>query len=178
VDYLWAVGLVLVLLVGWTLTMFNLPGNWVMVIATGIYAYLMPQSAPVAIGWVVPVVLACLAGVGELLEFLASAAGVATSGGSKRGAALAIVGSVVGSIIGAIVGLPIPIVGSVVAAILFAAVGALLGAMLGEEWKGRTLGESWKVGQGAFWGRLLGSVAKITIASAMVAIATVAIFLV
>ena len=177
-EYLWAVGLVLILLVGWVLTMFNLPGNWLMVIATAVYAYLMPQSSPVAISWVVPVVLACLAGVGELLEFLASAAGVTTRGGSKRGAALAIAGSVVGSIVGAIVGLPIPVVGTVVAAILFADVGALLGAMLGEEWKGRSLGESWKVGQGAFWGRLLGSVAKITIASAMVAIATVAAFLI
>jgi hypothetical protein len=46
--------------------------------------------------------------------------------------------------------------------------------MLGEAWKGRTLGETWKVGQAAFWGRLLGTITKTTIASAMAAIAAVA----
>jgi hypothetical protein len=72
------------------------------------------------------------------------------------------------------VGLPIPVIGSLVAAILFAGAGALVGAMLGETWKGRTLAESWKVGQSAFWGRLLGALAKTGIATAMLVIAMVA----
>ena len=67
-------------------------------------------------------------------------------------------------------------VGSVVAAVLFAAIGALLGAMLGEQWKGRELGESWQIGQAAFWGRLLGTLAKSLIGLVMVAVAVTAIF--
>ena len=64
--------------------------------------------------------------------------------------------------------------GTIVAAILFASCGALVGAMLGEWWKGRDLAQALEVGQGAFWGRLLGALAKTTVASVMAALAVVA----
>ncbi len=54
-----------------------------------------------------------LAMLGEAIEFAAGALGVGKLGGSKRAAALAVVGSLVGAIGGMFVGLPIPIVGSV-----------------------------------------------------------------
>ena len=95
-------------------------------------------------------------------------------GGSKRGAVLAAAGSMIGAVGGAIIGVPIPVIGPVVGAVLFACTGALAGAMLGEQWKGRKLGESWKVGQAAFWGRLVGTLAKTAIATAMAGIAIAA----
>ena len=49
--------------------------------------------------------------------------------------------------------------------------------MLGEAWKGRSLGQSWQIGQGAFWGRLLGTLAKVTVASAMVIATTLGAWL-
>jgi uncharacterized protein YqgC (DUF456 family) len=168
--------LILVLVVGWCMTMLSMPGNWVMVAAAGLFAWWSPPSGP-NIGWPVFFLLLGLAVVAELLELAASALGASRAGGSRRGAVLAIFGSMIGALAGAMIGLPIPVVGSLVAAIVFAGVGAMAGAMLGETWKGRTLAETWKVGQAAFWGRLLGALAKTGIASAMFVIALVAAIL-
>jgi uncharacterized protein YqgC (DUF456 family) len=165
--------LIVVLAAGWCLTMLSMPGNWVMVAAVALFAWLAPEG-PHEIRWYTVAGLIALAVLGEVLELAASALGAKRAGGSRRGAVLAIVGSMVGAIIGAFVGVPIPLIGSLVAAILFAGAGALVGAMLGETWKGRTLAESWKVGQSAFWGRLLGALAKTGIATAMFVIAVIA----
>lgn len=173
-EYAGLVLFILAIVAGWLLTLLSLPGNWVIVAAAAVYAWLMPAGSGRAIGWTVVFALLGLAVLAELLELATSAMGTAKAGGSKRGAALAVVGSVAGAITGALVGLPIPLVGSVVAAVLFAALGAMGGAMLGETWKGRALRESWEVGQGAFVGRLLGTLAKTTIASAMAVIAAMA----
>jgi uncharacterized protein len=164
--YFGVVLLILVLAAGWCMTLLSLPGNWVMVVAIALFAWLAPSGGP-DISWQTVVAVLVLAVLAELLELAASALGASRAGGSRRGAVLAIVGSMVGALIGAAVGVPIPFVGSLVAAILFAGIGALVGAMLGETWKGRTLAESWKVGQSAFWGRLLGALAKTGIATAV-----------
>ena len=164
----WPLLLVLALMCGWVLTLLAMPGNWLMVTAAAAYMLLVPPGSPAAIGWGTVAVLAALATVGEIVELVAAALGVARIGGSRRGALLALVGSMFGAMAGVVLGLPIPLVGSVVAAVLFACVGALAGAMLGETWKGRSLGESWRIGKGAFWGRLLGTATKIMIASIMV----------
>ncbi len=68
-------------------------------------------------------------------------------------------------------------IGSIVAAVLFAGLGAMVGALIGESWKGRGLGESWQVGKAAFWGRLLGTLAKVVVGSVMVVVAVVALVL-
>ena len=129
------------------------------------------------LGWTVVAVILGLALLGELLEFPASAMGAVKGGGSKRGAALALGGSVVGGMVGLAVGVPIPLVGSLVAAVLFGGLGALLGAMVGETWKGRDLDQSWRVGKSAFWGRLLGTLAKTMVGSVMVVVVFVGICL-
>lgn len=167
--------LFLALLAGWTMTVLSLPGNWVMVAAAALFAYFAPESGP-DISWTAVGALFGLAVLAELLELAAGAVSAARVGGSKRGALLAILGSMVGAIVGAMLGaaIPIPLVGSVIGAVGCASLGALAGAMLGEAWKGRALGETWKVGQAAFWGRFLGTVAKTAIASAMLVIAIAA----
>ena len=175
-SFLWAALLILVLTVCWALTLFTLPGNWLMATATAVYVFLVPEP-DAFFEWPVVGVLVGLAALGELIELVAASAGVAKVGGSRRSAVLALVGSVAGALLGAIVGLPVPVpvVGSVLGALLFAAAGALLGAMLGENWAGRDVCHSFKVGHAAFWGRLLGTLGKMLVASIMVAIVTVAL---
>lgn len=171
--YLELLLLFIALAAGWCLTMLSMPGNWLIVAAAALFAWLAPPES-FDISWQIVALLVGLAVTAELLELAASALGAKRAGGSRRGAVLAIGGSVAGALIGAVVGVPIPIIGQLVAAVLFAGIGALVGAMLGETWKGRTLAESWKVGQSAFWGRLLGALAKTGIATAMVVITAVA----
>ena len=148
-----------------------------MVAATGLFAWLVPKSSAVTLGWGTVIVLLVLASIGELLEFLAGALGVAGAKGSKRSAVLAVVFSIVGSFLGLAVGAPVPVVGPLVAIILFSGIGALVGAMLGEFWKGRGDDEALRVGRAAFWGRILGTVSKILVGSMMVAIAIGAMIL-
>ena len=177
VVYAWTVLLVLALAAGWVLTIFSLPGNWLIVAVMALYAWLIPTTAAVAVSWQWVAALLVLALLGELAELAAAALGAARGGGSKRATVLAIFGSVIGSIGLAIVGIPIPIIGPVIAAVLGAALGALGGAMLGERWKGKSLGESWHVGRGAFFGRLLGTLAKVSVGTAMFVVGILAIFL-
>jgi uncharacterized protein YqgC (DUF456 family) len=168
-DYVWAILLLVVLLVGWVLTLFSMPGNWLMLLAAGVYAWLLPETSATDVTWPWLAALLVLALLGEGCELLAGALGVHQGGGSKRGAVLAVGGSLVGAVVGGFLGSWVmPVIGTMVGAVLIAAVGALGGAMLGEGWKGRTLGESWRVGQGAFWGRLLGTAAKLLVATTMV----------
>ena len=174
-SIVYAILLLIVLAAAWLLTVVGMPGNWLMVAAAALYAWLVPEDAATAVGWGVVLVIAILAALGELLEALAGVFGAAKAGGSKRGAALALLGSMAGGLVGIAVGLPIPLVGQLVAAVLFASMGALLGAMLGERWKGRELGESWQVGRGAFWGRMLGTLAKVLFGSIMLVVAAAAL---
>ena len=113
--------------------------------------------------------------MGEVVEFVAGALGVAREGGSKRGAALALAGSIVGGIVGLFVGLPIPVLGPVLAALLFASLGALAGAVAGERWRGRTWTDSWSIGKAAFRGRLVGTLAKAAVGLVMIAVVAVAL---
>ena len=173
----YALLLIVALLVAWLLTVLGMPGNWLMVAAASLYAWLVPEDAATAIGWAVVLTVAILAVVGELLEALAGFLGAAKAGGSRRSAVLALLGSMVGGMVGIAVGLPIPLVGPLAAAVLAAGLGALLGAIAGELWKGRKMGKSWQVGKGAFWGRLLGTLAKALIGSIMLVVLTDALLL-
>jgi hypothetical protein len=169
--------LIVAVSVGWLLTLMTLPGLWLSVGSLALFAWLVPEAEDWGISWTVVIVALVLALLGEAAEFAASALGAAKHGGSKRGAALAIVGSLVGAMVGAPLGIPIPVIGSIVGILLGACLGALVGAMLGETWKGRTTGEAWRVGQGAFWGRLAGSLAKIAVATGIELVALAAIVL-
>jgi hypothetical protein len=172
-----AILLPLVLIAAWLLTLVGLPGNWIMVGVVVLYALLVPDDRRVDVGWPVVAVLVGLAVVGEIVEFGAGAAGTSRAGGSKRGAAMALLGSIVGGVAGLFVGLPIPVVGSFVGALLFAGAGAFLGALIGEYWEGRTMEDSVPIGVGAFWGRLLGTLAKTMVGAVMIVVTVVALVL-
>ncbi len=165
--------LVTLLVVGWTMTLLSLPGNWLIALGVSAYALIVPDHWRVDVSWLTVGVVVLVAIAGELLEWLTVAVGTARAGGSRRAAFLALCGSIVGGVAGAVVGLPIPLVGPVLAVVLLAACGAMCGAMVGEFWKGRAAEVSWQVGQAAFWGRLLGTLAKIGAASVIVVVVAV-----
>lgn len=170
-----ALCLVVVLLACWPLTLLSLPGNWLIVAATAVYAYFMPAGSRASIGWTTVAVMLALAALGEVIELVAGAAGTAQAGGTRRGALLALLGSLVGGVLGIFIGIPIPVIGSFVGAIFFAALGALVGAMFGEHWAGRKLEVSWRVGAAAFGGRLVGTLAKMAVGGAMLVLALAAL---
>jgi uncharacterized protein len=173
---LWATLFCLVLAAGWVMTVLAMPGNWLIVAAAALYAWLVPvEAGRPALDWSTVAALAVLAIVGELVETLAAARGVRQAGGSRWSAVMALFGSVIGAIVGMFVGVPVPIVGSLVAAIVFAGLGAAGGAVLGESLLGRNWNESRGVGVAAFRGRLLGTLAKMLVASVMVAVAACAL---
>jgi len=174
-NLLAALLLVVALLTCWMLTLLSLPGNWLMVAVAAVYAYVVPPDSPTALGWPTVAVLACLAAVGELIEFLAGALGVAAAGGTRRGAVLALAGSFAGAILGIVLGLPIPLIGPLLAALLFAGLGALAGGLLGELSAGKNLDASWRIGKAAFWGRLVGTLGKATVGAVMAAVSAAAL---
>lgn len=157
----------------WLTNLLSLPGNWLIVLAAAVFAYFIPESELHGIGWIGIVGLAVLAGLGELLEFAASAIAVGKQGASRRAMVLSIAGTMVGSLMGAFVTIPIPILGPMVGALLGGALGALAGAWLGEVWKGKSLQEGWEVGKGAVIGKLLGTTGKLAVGALMVVVATV-----
>jgi uncharacterized protein YqgC (DUF456 family) len=175
-DWIYWVCLSLLLLanvVCWLVSFFMMPGNWVMVALAAVCAFFLPeQEGGLGVSWWAVLVLALLAGLGELIEFAAGAAGAAKQGASRRAMMLSLVGAIIGSVAGAIIGLPIPFVGPVVAALGGAGAGAFLGAYLGETWKGRSGEERMNVSKGALVGRLLGTVGKLMVGSVMVVYVT------
>jgi hypothetical protein len=50
----------------------------------------------------------------------------------------------------------------------------MAGAAIGETWKGRGTDASWQIAKAAFWGRLWGTLGKLLIAAAMIAVVVVA----
>ncbi len=167
--------LIVVLLACLALTLFGLPGNWLIVAVTAIYACLKPAGSAAGIGWRPIVILVVIAAMGEVVELSAATVGAAKAGGSRRGAALALVCSIVGAIVGVFVGIPLPLVGPILGALLFAGLGAMAGAMLGELWAGKDWSASWRIGKAAFFGRLAGTLAKICLGGLMVTVVIVAL---
>lgn len=177
--YSWAVLLTLGNLGALAATMMALPGNWVIVGLTALFAWLIHDAQGAGVSWYTVGALGALAALGELVEFAAGAAGAARSGGSRRGMALAILGTLVGSIAGVAVSpflVPIPLLGTVIAAIGGGALGAFAGAYLGESWKGRTDDQRLAVSKAAFVGRLLGTVGKLWVGAVMVVVAAASAF--
>lgn len=162
------------LILAWGMSLVGLPGNWVMIAVAALHAWVLPVESRWDIGWPVIVGMVVLAAIGEAVETGLAAAGVKRLGGSRRGMVLAIGGSFAGAMLGAGIGLPVPIIGSVLGIIIGAALGALAGAAVGELWKGQTFDRSLEIGHAAFWGRLLGSMAKLIIATIMLCVAGLA----
>lgn len=173
--YLWATLLVIVN-AGWALTVvLGLPGTWLIVATTAAVAWLnraeLQAGTPGMIGAATLAALLVLATLGELIEFLAGAAGAKRGGGSRRGAW----GAIFGGIAGAIVFLPlipVPLVGSLIGACLGAGVGAAAFELVGGGRPDASVRIAWHAGLGTFYGRG----AKVAIGLLMWVIASIAAF--
>jgi uncharacterized protein YqgC (DUF456 family) len=161
----------------WAAGILGLPGNWIMVaLAIGGWGLARPESA-LAVGTPVLVSLIVLATLGEVVEFLAGALGVKKLGGSTRSTWFALLGSLVGALAGFVVGSGIPVIGNIIASVLGSALGALVGTLYAERTEGKAWEHSLQVGSAAFIGRILGTMAKLTLGTAMLIIFLAAIWL-
>ncbi|HET6430297.1 MAG TPA: DUF456 domain-containing protein [Phycisphaerae bacterium] len=174
-TYLAATLLVVVNLACLALNLFQLPGNWLMVATTSLVAWWRWDASKGAgeqmFSVYVLAAMVVLAVVGEVLEFVAAAAGARKYGSSRWGSAAALVGGLVGGVVGTFA-IPIPVVGSLIGA----CGGACLGAWSAELGRGRKMDHSVRAGIGAGVGRLLGTVIKIALGAAIWLIVAVAAF--
>lgn len=160
----------------WIGTLLGFPGNWGLVAIAGALAYFVNESVHIDIHSPTMVSIVLLGMTGEIAEFVAGAAGVQKLGGSRRGSALAILGSIVGAVVGLFVGIPIPVIGSLIAALLFGGVGAFGGAVVGERWSGKDWDASIRIGWGALWGKMLGTLLKTICGTAILALLLYAVW--
>ncbi len=176
--YVWATLLVIACVISWCLNFFALPGNWIVVALMILFAVFVdgPEGTREIGSYSIAIVFG-LAVAGELLELVASAAGAAKQGGSRRATVLAIVGAIVGSIAGAAVGVPVPLAGPAIGAIGGGALGAFVGAYAGEAWKGKGTAEALNVSKAALIGRLLGTTGKLAVGAIMLVVVGLAAFL-
>jgi uncharacterized protein YqgC (DUF456 family) len=171
--YMSAVLLILACGAGWLGTLLTLPGNWLIVLFAALFAWLFPAEAGRGIAWATVGWLVGLAVVGEIIEFASSAAGAAKQGASRRAVLLSLVGAVVGTVLGLAVGMPIPVIGPIVVAVLGGAIGAFVGAYVGEWHAGRAEADRFAVGQGAFVGKLWGTLGKLVAGAIMLVVVAV-----
>jgi uncharacterized protein YqgC (DUF456 family) len=176
VYYPSALLLVVLCAVAWFTSVFTLPGNWMVVALAAGFAWIFPKEAGYGISWTTVGVALALAVVGEVIEFAAGAAGAAKQGASRRAVLLSLVGAIAGSIVGVMIGAPIPVLGSFVMALLGGAAGAFAGAYVGEMWKGKSEPARMAAGQGAFVGKIWGTLGKLATGAVIVAIVAVDAF--
>lgn len=154
--YVWATLLILGLCFSQVLQLFSMPANWVALAMVALWKFAYPAS----MSWQFVFVLAVVAGVAEVLEFVLQARYAGRYGASTRGN----VGGIVGAIAGAIFGAP-----------FFFGLGALLGALGGAwlgcliaEMPGRTRPDALRAAKGAFVGKALGFTVKTAIGAVIV----------
>ncbi len=142
----------------------GLPGIWLMGLAALSMRLWRPELAE---WWVIGATLG-IALVGEVLEFVAGAAGARKAGGSKRSAMGALVGGVVGALAGTVL-IPIPLVGTILGSALGSAAGAVgLELTLPKSPGVARLGAAHhgRIGIAAFVGRLAATLIKVVLAMA------------
>ena len=166
--YVYATILTLINLVWLSTILFGLPGTWLMLLSALALDWLQP-GPPLFGKWPLATT-AGLAAVAEIAEFVLGAAGARKAGGSRRGAALAIVGGIIGAILGTAI--PIPVLGTLTGACL----GAFAGSIVGDVASGKTVDASMDAGRGAAVGRFWGTVTKVTIGTAILIILSTAAF--
>jgi len=154
--YFWIILLILLNALWLALVLFALPGNWLIVITTALFAWWRADDGIFSIYTLV--VIAVLAFLGELFEFFAAAAGARKAGAGLRGALGAVIGAVTGAVLGTFL-IPVPLFDT----LLGASIGAGLGAWLFELSAGRQARDSLRFAFGAGLGRFLGSTIKVAI---------------
>ncbi|MCZ6835508.1 MAG: DUF456 domain-containing protein [Planctomycetota bacterium] len=151
------------------LVVIGLPGGWIMLGVAGLIEwadqYYLPEESSQTFDWWVFIACGVLLAIGELVEFLASAAGAKKGGASRRGMVGALIGGFVGVFLFAGLLSVVPLVGTILGAFLGALLGTFLGALIGEmSGEEGTVKGSVKPALGATAGRVLGTASKLGIA--------------
>jgi uncharacterized protein YqgC (DUF456 family) len=163
------------------LVVIQLPGAWILLGIAGLIEWLdryyLPADSQQTFGWWVLGTCLVLLTIGEIIEFVAGAAGAKKGGSSRRG----MWGALIGGIVGAFVFMPlfsiVPFVGTLFGALLGAVLGTFLGAVIGELTdKEATLKGSMKPAIGASIGRIIGSTSKLALAIAVWLMLSIAAF--
>ena len=111
--YLWSTILVLLNSAWLGLVVFGLPGNWLIVISTCMFAWWQWDKSVFSIYTLIAIVI--LAALGELVEFTAGMIGAKKSGASWPGSVAALFGAVTGAVLGTFL-FPIPFLGTLLGA--------------------------------------------------------------
>lgn len=154
----------------WLITvLFTLPGNWLMVIGTCLFAWWQWENGIFSLPLLI--VIAVLAVIGELIEFFAGAGGAKKAGAGWLGAAAAIGGAIFGALVGTVI-IPVPLFGTILGACL----GAGLATWIVERASGKKHDESVRSGVGAGTGVLIGTLSKFAIGCLIWLLITIAAF--
>jgi len=167
--YFWAILLILLNAVWLALVPFALPGNWLIVITTSLFAWWWWEDGIFSVYTLIAI--AILALLGELFEFFGGMGGARKAGTGFRGSLGAIIGAVSGAILGTFL-IPVPIFGT----LLGSCVGAGLGAWALELSRGRPIQGSFRFGFGAGLGQFLGTTSKFAIGALIWLIVAIAAF--
>jgi uncharacterized protein YqgC (DUF456 family) len=153
--------LILFCVAGVLLTALQLPGTWLIVIASASYGWLDGWGR---LGMKVVALLAVLALVGEIVEFTMGGIVARRSGGSRRAAWGAIIGGFAGMVL---LSVPVPLIGTIIGGVI----GCFAGAVVAELTLHDDIGRGARVGAWSAVGRVVGLVSKLAIAFAMAAVA-------
>ncbi len=167
--YVWSILLVLLNSVWLVLVFFALPGNWLIVISTCLFAWWRADDGVFSVYTLV--LITALAVLGEVAEFFGSFAGAKRTGASILGSIGAILGAVTGAVFGTFI-IPIPLLGTVIGA----CAGAGIATWSVELLKGRHHIHSVRSGFGAGFGELIGIVSKFAVGCLIWLIVAVAAF--
>lgn len=161
--------LVLLNLVWLMLVLFGLPGNWLIVLSTSLFAW-WTWDRGVFSGWTL-IAIAVLAALGELIEFLGGLVGARRAGASWRASLAGILGAVLGALGGTIM-LPVPVVGTIVGA----CVGVGMAVWLVETSRGERPELSHRRAVGAGMGELIGILSKFVVGVVIWLVVAIAAF--
>lgn len=160
-DIILLILLILVCIAGTLLTVLQLPGIWLIVVAAGAYGWYYDWQV---IGLWTLAVLAAIAAAAEVGELLSGVWLARRGGGSRRAGWWGLIGGIAGALV---LTIPVPIVGTV----LGAAVGCFAGALLAELSLQKKAADGARVGLYAAVGQTLGTTLKIAAAVMMSGIA-------
>jgi len=167
--YFWLILLIAINSIWLVMVPFALPGNWLIVITTALFAWWRADDQ-VFSNYTIGAITA-LAFIGELVEFFGGMGGARKAGARFLGSLGAILGAVTGALLGTFA-IPVPFFGTLLGSCIGAAAGAAGLELLG----GRRIQDSAQTGLGAGIGQLIGSTAKIGIGILIWITVTIAAF--
>ena len=167
--YVWSTMLVLLNIVWLALVVFGLPGNWLIVISTFLFALWRRSDGVFSIYTLIVLIALCI--IGELVEFFSAMGGARKAGAGWVASFGAIAGAITGAILGTIL-IPIPFFGTLLGACAGAGVLAWgLGFSGGKE-----MPDSVRHGVGAGLGQFLGTSTKVALGCVIWLIVAVAAY--